>query len=674
GNSDSAHIGVNLNDEAADSEDVEAQEVPATIGRDRAKKKGSSSGARSETSIAGDPSLVDALFSKFTMAATPFFTQRKESSSEYLQIKECELELKERKRQEQGELERLRIRVALFLNLEVKLYTAGSTPEHALLLVLQHKRHASTRGSRGITSTKVLPLYLQIMSAEEEVASIPEDVPPSAVPEDELPSAVPEDESHPGCPEDEPPRRSRRMSHHPGIRRHHSFLLLRGDDEKNLLGWRVLPHPDANIAFVLKPTEDVRPLMVAASSSDRITKDEQDLEGGSIVTCRICLQCNGLEDNWRLLESAYLADKHGFLKKLFNNSWDRILSRHPIPIYYCVVEDLKGHYTLAELDPEHMERLKTLKLMCGHCKKLAPEWKKAAKNLQGKVKLGHVNCDDEKSLMSRYKVADFPTILVFGADKESPLIYEGARSASAIESFALIMLETNVAPPEVTKLTSPDVMERRDCTLQCVDEETSSIVRASHGFVEKPFSRLAFVYFEDKCDVEEAINALNNTSFGYYRRMMVREEIRQGALGKIMADEVIVLLGGQLVPIVEANQALTMVVLIADQALIKASWTLESSKLRAKTKVLKRNIRQYGREDLEPLSLRDLKNVEQQLETSLKQIRKKEDKESPLIYEGARSTLVIESFALIMLETNVAPPEVTELTSPVCLVEIRGTE
>ncbi|GKD88986.1 hypothetical protein Tco_1364493, partial [Tanacetum coccineum] len=36
----------------ADSEDVEAQEAPAPMGRDRAKKKGSSAGARSETSIA----------------------------------------------------------------------------------------------------------------------------------------------------------------------------------------------------------------------------------------------------------------------------------------------------------------------------------------------------------------------------------------------------------------------------------------------------------------------------------------------------------------------------------------------------------------------------------------------------------------------------------------------
>nr|GEW92581.1 hypothetical protein [Tanacetum cinerariifolium] len=73
-NSDSAHIGLNLNDEAADSKDVNVQEVKP-MGRDRAKKKASSYGARLKTSIAGDPSLVDALLSKFTMAVTSFFVE-----------------------------------------------------------------------------------------------------------------------------------------------------------------------------------------------------------------------------------------------------------------------------------------------------------------------------------------------------------------------------------------------------------------------------------------------------------------------------------------------------------------------------------------------------------------------------------------------------------------------
>lgn len=59
----------------------------------------------------------------------------------------------------------------------------------------------------------------------------------------------------------------------------------------------------------------------------------------------------------------------------------------------------------------------------------------------------------KQSLMSRYNVQGFPTILVFGADKDSPYPYEGARAASAIESYALEQLETNVSPPEVTELT-----------------------------------------------------------------------------------------------------------------------------------------------------------------------------------------------------------------------------
>jgi hypothetical protein len=41
---------------------------------------------------------------------------------------------------------------------------------------------------------------------------------------------------------------------------------------------------------------------------------------------------------------------------------------------------------------------------CGHCKKLAPEWKTAAKNLKGKVKLGQVDCDAE-TVLSNFSTA-----------------------------------------------------------------------------------------------------------------------------------------------------------------------------------------------------------------------------------------------------------------------------
>ena len=49
---------------------------------------------------------------------------------------------------------------------------------------------------------------------------------------------------------------------------------------------------------------------------------------------------------------------------------------------------------------------------CGHCKSLAPEYKKAAKALNGIVGVGAVDCDVHKSLCGQFGVRGFPTIKV----------------------------------------------------------------------------------------------------------------------------------------------------------------------------------------------------------------------------------------------------------------------
>ncbi|KAE8673525.1 Agamous-like MADS-box protein AGL8-like protein [Hibiscus syriacus] len=53
------------------------------------------------------------------------------------------------------------------------------------------------------------------------------------------------------------------------------------------------------------------------------------------------------------------------------------------------------------------------------------------------------------------------------------------------------------------------------------------------------------------------------------------------------------------------------------------SWTLEHAKLKARMEVLQRNQRHYMGEDLENLSLRELQNLEQQIDSALKHIRSK---------------------------------------------------
>ena len=84
---------------------------------------------------------------------------------------------------------------------------------------------------------------------------------------------------------------------------------------------------------------------------------------------------------------------------------------------------------------------------CGHCQRLTPEYTKAAKALKGVVKvrlnyscelpeykriidqIGAVNADEHKSLGGQYQVQGFPTIKIFGQNKNKPEDYQGERTA-----------------------------------------------------------------------------------------------------------------------------------------------------------------------------------------------------------------------------------------------------
>lgn len=58
-----------------------------------------------------------------------------------------------------------------------------------------------------------------------------------------------------------------------------------------------------------------------------------------------------------------------------------------------------------------------------------------------------------------------------------------------------------------------------------------------------------------------------------------------------------------------------------DSPQVQGSWSLEYPKLVARIEVLQRNIRNLSGEELDPLSLRELQYLEQQLDTALKRIR-----------------------------------------------------
>ncbi|KAH7569966.1 hypothetical protein JRO89_XS05G0025000 [Xanthoceras sorbifolium] len=61
------------------------------------------------------------------------------------------------------------------------------------------------------------------------------------------------------------------------------------------------------------------------------------------------------------------------------------------------------------------------------------------------------------------------------------------------------------------------------------------------------------------------------------------------------------------------------------------NWTLEYNRLKAKIELLQRNHRHYLGEDLDSMTLKEIQNLEQQLDTSLKHIRSRKNQ---LMYES----------------------------------------
>uniref|UniRef100_A0A0N4ZQP4 Protein disulfide-isomerase A6 homolog n=1 Tax=Parastrongyloides trichosuri TaxID=131310 RepID=A0A0N4ZQP4_PARTI len=74
---------------------------------------------------------------------------------------------------------------------------------------------------------------------------------------------------------------------------------------------------------------------------------------------------------------------------------------------------------------------------CGHCKNLVPAYKKAAKALKGLVKVGAVDMTQHQSVGGPYNVQGFPTIKIFGANKNKPTDFNGQRTAEALVEAAI---------------------------------------------------------------------------------------------------------------------------------------------------------------------------------------------------------------------------------------------
>ncbi|KAF8692541.1 hypothetical protein HU200_039647 [Digitaria exilis] len=101
---------------------------------------------------------------------------------------------------------------------------------------------------------------------------------------------------------------------------------------------------------------------------------------------------------------------------------------------------------------------------CGHCKKLAPEYEKLGASFKKakSVLIAKVDCDEHKSVCSKYGVSGYPTIQWFPKGSLEPKKYEGQRTAEALAEFVNTEGGTNVklaTIPSSVVVLSPETFD-----------------------------------------------------------------------------------------------------------------------------------------------------------------------------------------------------------------------
>lgn len=127
-----------------------------------------------------------------------------------------------------------------------------------------------------------------------------------------------------------------------------------------------------------------------------------------------------------------------------------------------VVELTDSNFDKLVLNSEDVWLVEFFAPWCGHCKNLAPEWKKAATELKGKVKLGALDATVHSAKAQEYGVQGYPSIKFFGGGRKSrsdATDYDGGRSAAEIVTWAMDKYSDSIPSPDVLELTEISVLK-----------------------------------------------------------------------------------------------------------------------------------------------------------------------------------------------------------------------
>lgn len=162
---------------------------------------------------------------------------------------------------------------------------------------------------------------------------------------------------------------------------------------------------------------------------------------------------------------------------------------------------------------------------CGHCKRLEPEYEKAAQELGPDFHLAKVDADAEKNkpLAQRFQIRGFPTLKLFRDGVPSE--YQGGRTAADIVSYM-----KKQAAPVITPLHSLDEVEKFSQTDRVViigffSKEDSEDFNTFKSFAEKNRDQYVFGEVVGKLDSYQEIGVKKSSTVILFKQFDEKKNI-----------------------------------------------------------------------------------------------------------------------------------------------------
>lgn len=102
-----------------------------------------------------------------------------------------------------------------------------------------------------------------------------------------------------------------------------------------------------------------------------------------------------------------------------------------------VVELTASNFNHVVMESKHVWVVEFYANWCDSCRSFSEEYKKLATILEDRVAVGAVNIGKNTSIKERFSINRIPMIIIFGVNKETPILYKGHKRANKIAETVL---------------------------------------------------------------------------------------------------------------------------------------------------------------------------------------------------------------------------------------------